>query len=765
MDLTDTKGDAGGSIMSDSKFASDKPDDHTLRLTLLYTPGTRGGYPDQGWQDLGRHNIKYAFYPHSGSWKQARSFEEASRLNQPMVAFRTPSHEGKLGKTYSLMNVSDANVTASAAKKAETGDEVIVRLREQTGGPAKGVQVAFGRPILSAREVDGQERELAAATVKDGKLSVDLGAFELRAYAVKLGEAPAKLTSVESAPVAIAYDADVFATRTKRTDGSMTEALGAYPAEQLPGTLNSEGVAFKFGPTKDGEKNALACNGQTISIPAGGYDTLYVLAAAENDVASTIQVDGKSTPWGVQKWTGFIGQWDNRLWPGDTSDPAYRWNDAPTGLVPGYIKHDDVAWYASHRKTKGGDAYYQYVYIYKYAVNLPAGAKAVTLPKDSSIKVFAASVAKAGASRVAEARPLFDTLADHKQDAPIIVGGGAAHNDTTDVTIEPRLYWSKDALRYTTDGSEPNAKSPAYAGPITVAKTTMFKAAVVDASGKPGPIATTKVEVNDTTPPKVTKVDAAYESKIVKIAFSEAVDASAADASRYSTEPELAVSKAELSADRRSIMLTLAESLKTKQSYTLKVAGVKDASPAGNTLAQASSSFSVAGPVYTLASVAAADHGKVLRDVPGLPVKAQDPWSINVFVKTDHQPENRTIIAGFGKCEDGTVGAARYLSKFAGGVHFWSCNRDVPTRAPLALNTWQMLTATYDGTTVRVYQDGKPIGERSASLADDENMIQIMPKDPWEQKRQFEGEVRDFTVWGSALSEDAIKSLLGSMPK
>lgn len=762
VDLTDAKGGAGGSIMSDSKYASDKPDDRTLRLTLLYTPGTRGGYPDQGWQDLGRHQIKYAFYPHSGDWKQARTFEEASRLNQPMSTFLSASHPGSLGRAYSLMTISDANVSATTAKKAEAGDEVIVRLREQAGGPAKGVQVAFGRPIVSAREVDGQERELRPATVKDGKLTADLTAFELRAFAVKLGEAPAKLGAVESAPVALAYDADVFASRAARTDGAMTDALGAYPAEQLPETLTSEAVAFKLGSTKDGAKNALACNGQTLAIPAGGYDTLYVLASAEHDTASTITVDGKSMPWGVQAWTGYVGQWDNRLWPGDTSDPNYRWNDAPTGLVPGYIKGDEVAWYASHRKTKGGDAYYQYVYIYKYAVALPAGAKSVTLPKDPSIKVFAASVAKAGASRVAEAAPLFDTLADHKQDAPVILGGAEVHNDTTDVTIEPRLYWRKDSLRYTTDGSEPTAKSPVYAGPVTVAKTTTFKAAVIDGSGKAGPVSTAKIEVNDVTAPKVTKVDAAFESKTVRVTFSEAVDASAADASHFTVEPKLAVSKAELSADRRSVALTLAEAPKSKTNYTLTVHGIKDASPAGNPLSQATSAFTVAGPVYTLATVAASDKGRVIKDVPGLPVKGTDPWTINVWVKTDKQPENRTIIAGFGKCEDSQDGIARYLAKFAGGVHFWSRVRDVTTRTPYVLNAWQMLTATYDGTTVRVYQDGKLVGERAVQLSDDENMIQILPKDPWEHARQFEGELKQFTVWGSALSEDAIKSLMAA---
>jgi alpha-mannosidase len=39
-DLTDKSGACGVTVLSDSKTGSDKPDDHTLRLTLIYTPAS-----------------------------------------------------------------------------------------------------------------------------------------------------------------------------------------------------------------------------------------------------------------------------------------------------------------------------------------------------------------------------------------------------------------------------------------------------------------------------------------------------------------------------------------------------------------------------------------------------------------------------------------------------------------------------------------------------------------------------------------------------
>ncbi len=762
-DLTDAKGDSGASVLCDSKYASDKPDDHTVRLTLLYTPGTRGGYPDQGTQDLGRHRILYALYPHAGDWRKAESFNQAARLNEPLIALRATPHAGALGKSFGIMHTSDPAVGISAAKKAEAGNEVIVRLREHTGKAGKGVKVTFARPIVSAREVDGQERELAKATVQDGELLTDIGAYELRAFAVTLGNAPAKLPAIESKVVELAFDSDVVSTNRNRGDGSMSATLGAIPAEQFPASITAEGVAFGFGSAKDGQKNAVSCRGQTVNLPSGGYDRVYLLAAADGDVQSTIQIDGKPSEWRVQNWTGFIGQWDCRQWPGNTSDPSYRWTDAPVGLVPGYVKQDDVAWFCSHRHTKGADDFYQYSYIFKYSLDLPPGAKSIKLPDDPRIKVFAASVAKFGPARAVPARPLFDTLADHAQDAPVVIGAGT-FGDATEARIEPRLYWHAGAIRYTLDGSQPTGSSPVYTSPITVSKPTTITAAVFDTAGRPGPVAAAKFDVNDRTAPSVRKVDAVFESKLLRVEFSEPVLATSADASHYKIEPAIQVSKAELSADGRVAMLTLGAAPQTRTAYRLAVSGVKDISPAANSLSQATTEFTVQGPVFSLAEITSGDHGRVIKDVPGLPIKAKDSWTLNMFVKADQAPANRTVIAGFGKCEDSADGVARYLCKFAGGVHFWSRLRDVPTSTQLSLGDWQMLTATYDGTTLRVYRNGTMIGERAVALADDENVIQIMPKDPWEQKRQFDGEVRQLTVWGSALPEEALKSLLTTGP-
>jgi alpha-mannosidase len=73
IDLTDMSGKFGATLLTDCKNGSDKPNDHTLRLTLIRTPGTGGGYQDQGTQDIGHHEFTYGIAGHADGWREAQT--------------------------------------------------------------------------------------------------------------------------------------------------------------------------------------------------------------------------------------------------------------------------------------------------------------------------------------------------------------------------------------------------------------------------------------------------------------------------------------------------------------------------------------------------------------------------------------------------------------------------------------------------------------------------------------------------------------------
>ena len=111
-------------------------------------------------------------------------------------------------------------------------------------------------------------------------------------------------------------------------------------------------------------------------------------------------------------------------------------------------------------------------------------------------------------------------------------------------------------------------------------------------------------------------------------------------------------------------------------------------------------------------------------------------------------------------------GVGRYLCKFANGVHFWSRARDVDgRRSPLDVGNWQMLSATYDGQTLRLYKNGRRVAQRNVSFEDDEPVVRIAPIDPWDQQRRFNGHIANFTIWNTALPPEALKILQDSGPQ
>ena len=736
-DLTDSGGAFGVTVMSDCKYGADKPDDDTVRLTLLHTPGTHGGYEDQGTQDIGRHHVLYALSGHAGDWRAGKSAQEAARLNQPLIPFRAGAHEGALGKCFSLFRTSSDDVRIQAIKKAEGSDAVVVRLRELSGQPQKGLRLSAAAPIASAREIDGQEREIGKATLAEGALVCDVGGFELRAFALELGPPPAKLIPPPNSALPLAFDTDVISTNANRADGFL-------PAEQLPQHIVAGDVSFDLGPSADGQKNALACSGQELALPKGEFDRVYLLAASDK-AGSTVPC-----------WTGMIGQWDRRIWRGEQA--------ALAGIEPGFVQPAEVAWFCSHHHTPQGDAFYEYSYLYKIPIEVPQGAKSVRLPKDEHIHVLAATAVHGG-PRIEPAAPLFDTLDNHVQDAPRVLPASGSFKDVVEVAIQPGLYWNDGRIRYTLDGSQPNANSPTYSGPFLLDHKATIQAAVLDERGAPGPVVSATLEVDDVTPPTIVKARPAYGSPLVRIEFSEPVDDSALQAANYKVEPAVELRSAKRAEGTRTVVLELASALQVGSTYKLHVANVADASPAHNKLASTAVEIEVHGPVFERAEIPHEQLGSEVKDVAGLPVKAGDSWTINVFVRTDKQPEDRTVIAGFGRCEQTEDGAARYLVKFQRGIQFWAHNRDVAGRTQLDLGRWQMLSATYDGTKLRLYKDGKQLAEREISLIDDENQVHFAPPDPWDHTRRFEGELRGFTIWGEALSEDALRSLLSGAPR
>jgi alpha-mannosidase len=761
-DLTDSQGDYGVTITNDSRFGSDKPDDNTVRLTMLYTPGARGDYQDQATQDIGRHQVLYAIAPHAGDWRSANTPLIAARLNQPLRAFIAPSHSGVLGKSFSLASVSNPHVMITAVKKAEESGQVIVRVRELSGADATNVRITMPSAIVEAIAVDGQERPIGEATLEKGALVTDVHGYGLRAFALKLGDQPAKIVPPTSMALDLPYDLDVVSSNGKRNDGSVDADGRSFPAEQLAAPVICNGVTFKLGSTADGKNNALRARGQSIALPSGDFDRIELIVASAGSDQPSVSNEGFAA---IPSWRGYIGQWDNRVWKGEVPEVAYTWTPTFDGLIPGYIKQAEVAWFCSHHHTPAGDQAYEYCYLFKVGTDLKEGEKTFTFPNNEAVIVMAASAVKDAHQEVVPAAPLFDTLDDRTQDAPRISPAGGTFADVTEVRIEPRLFGRSEAIRYTLDGSDPAINSAKYTGPILLNQSAKIKAAMLASDGELGPVTSEQISVNDRTPPRVLSATPMYREPVIALTFSEPLEtASATAAKNYMVDEGVKVNSVALDESSRRVTLTLDSPLESGKNYTLRIHSVADCSPAHNTVSADKISVAVPSPVYSLSEVTVDHRGKPIA-VANLPVKGGDSWTLNMFVRAEQQPPNRTVIAGFGACDGRVAGGGRYICKFGDGLRFWAHNADLEGHALLDLGRWQMLTVTSDGTTLRFYKDGQLLSEGGAGLSDDQSVVNIAPMDPWDHRRQFEGEVRDLTIWNIAMNQEALQSLQRSMQR
>lgn len=417
VDLTDTSGDYGVTILEDCKYGSDKPTNNTLRLTLLYTPETKSNYQYQNTQDWGVHSFRYGIYGHLGNFIEGLSSWQGELFNRPLLAFEVPKHTGMWKKEVSFLSVNTPAVGIMALKKMEKGDYYLVRVNELFGKDLKGAEITFNRKILDAYEVNGQEQRIDSIDFIDNKLRCNLSYSAIRSFAVKLDSLTLFSNVATQKSLILKYNQDVISYDSNRNDGSFCNGdsywrQASIPAEMIPAEIISDGIHFKIGSKEDGNNNAVCCKGQEIILPKGEYSSLFILASADEDTEGNFKIDNQGHQMKIQKWAGFIGQFYNREFAQD--GVTVKKIERP------YLKKDNIAWYISHhhKAYPSKNLAYQYCYLYKYEIELPEGAHRLVLPDNEKIKVFSITVANGLSRKIKSLQPLIDYFAD-SQDVTI----------------------------------------------------------------------------------------------------------------------------------------------------------------------------------------------------------------------------------------------------------------------------------------------------------------------------------------------------------
>ena len=422
-DLTDASGSYGVTIMNDSRYGWDKPDDHTLRLSLLYTPKTNGNYAYQEQQDQGRHVFTYSIMAHQGPLNETQVARQATLLNSRPKVFFATKHKGDLGREFSFVSSDNDNVLVRCMKQAEATDEFVVRVYELSGKSSQTARLTFAAPIAQAVEADGTEKTIGAATYHGHSLNVSIKPYSVKTYKLKLsGHGDRHLTqnwvsvpvpktqnwvSVPVPKTLLDFDRRCFSYDAFRQDANF-EGGYSYAAELLPKDgITVADIPFTFGEP-DG-LNGMVCKGQTLTIPAVKSDLqsvkgdlqsphLHLLAAsAKGDRTATFRVGPatnaskpRSVTASIPFYSGFIGQWGHE------------------GHTKGFLKDASVAYVGTHRHSPGADEPYESTYMFRVDIPLTAKDTEVQMPDDPNIVIFAATVSTQQPD-LKPAAPLFET--------------------------------------------------------------------------------------------------------------------------------------------------------------------------------------------------------------------------------------------------------------------------------------------------------------------------------------------------------------------
>ena len=391
-DISDEISNYGVSVFSDSKYGWDKPCDNTLRLTCIHTPaGAFTKDARQDLQDIGRNIFGFGIYSHINGVDNDTQINSEC-FSQKLVAFQTSARrEGVLGDDFSLISINTNDVMVRAIKKAENGNNIVIRVNEANGKEQKGVEIKAFCDICQATEIFASEEYKSDAKIIDGKVVFDLNPFEVKSFEIRL-DANKNKAKENYKKLDLEYNTSGITADEYKVNVILQGSGCSLPAELIDDSITVAGINFKL-PGKDDIKNLLVMREQEIEIPKGATK-LYMLAASTlSDRDIVIMADNKKRHLTIHSMRENYALWDM------------------AGLnQTAKVKDGKVAIEFTHTHHPEGNKANEKAYFFMYEIDV-RNCKKITLPTDNRVVVMAmTSVKKFSNTKLAT--QMIDTVKD-----------------------------------------------------------------------------------------------------------------------------------------------------------------------------------------------------------------------------------------------------------------------------------------------------------------------------------------------------------------
>jgi len=486
IDITDRSGAYGVSILNDAKYGYDvwrkAPGDNVnagkngeetfvrARITVVRSPVSPGLIGELRGTDYSQYRpfntyidmnsyqeFIYSIYPHKDSWEDAGTVREAHELCYPIQAFPTASHDSNgLSNAHSFMSVGEdtPNIIIGAVKNPYEGpndnagskNTFIVRVYESSGKDTDSATITMPANVISAEEVnmlehtypDGRGNDPSKIVISGKDITLkSVGKFEIITLKVQIdgfdGDNAALPQVVVNLSPYFNYNGITPDTARSGLIDGFDGAGGSIPKEKWVDTIDYMGVKFEMAKASD-TNNFVAADGQTIDLPQGNYNKVYLVGASAGNLANagdfTIKYSDGSY---VTKNIEFSG-WLTDLcgWDKETNMDA-----KPTVF-------DSIAHVFSHYHYKSADQCDVNNYLFVYGIEVDSGKTlaSIDLPNAPGIKIAAISASNSPI-------PGFAETYDAGADKPAVVTDVIANLSKDHFTVNIEWEWAgTDVSRY-----------------------------------------------------------------------------------------------------------------------------------------------------------------------------------------------------------------------------------------------------------------------------------------------------------------------------
>ena len=168
----------GVSLLNDSRYGFDVTK-NTIRMSLLRSPD----HPVESLDDKGIHQVKYALFPHTGSWREAGAMNKSYEFNNPLIAIVGDVHNGTLPAKHSFIEISPGNLIVTVLKKAEDSDDLVLRFFETVGSKCIAkVKLSEFLKVDAVHKTDLLENELEDIPLNQKGFDVKVAKYSIESF-------------------------------------------------------------------------------------------------------------------------------------------------------------------------------------------------------------------------------------------------------------------------------------------------------------------------------------------------------------------------------------------------------------------------------------------------------------------------------------------------------------------------------------------------------------------------------------------------------